>query len=116
MHTVVETAPYLNAAKEAGMSREEMDAVVTLIAENPSAGVQIAGTGGCRKLRVPRPGQGKSGGYRLITFYSGPKTPVFVLTVFTKNEKANLSKADQNALSALTKRLVKGYLRSREGS
>ena len=91
------------------MSRQEMEAVVTLLAENPMAGVQIAGTGGCRKLRIPKPGRGKSGGYRVVSFYSGPDLPVFLLSVFAKNERENLTKAEQNALAALTKELVSRY-------
>jgi hypothetical protein len=35
----------------------------------------IAGTCGCRKLRLPGRGKGKSGGYRVVTFYSGVDIP-----------------------------------------
>ena len=109
MHTVVETASYLNAAKAAGMSEEETAAVAALLAANPSAGAPMAGTGGCRKLRIAKPGQGKSGGYRVVTFYSGENIPVFLLTVFGKSEKDNLTKAERNALLALTTDLVSSY-------
>ncbi len=76
MHTVIETSSYLADAKAAGMTEKERDAVVTLIADNPEAGDQISGTGGARKVRIAGRGKGKSGGYRVVTFYSGPDVPV----------------------------------------
>jgi hypothetical protein len=105
MQTVIETAAYIAAAKDAGMSEAEMVAVVDLIAANPEAGDIMPGCGGARKLRVAKPGKGKSGGYRVITYFAGADVPAFLLTVFGKNEKANLDKAERNALAALTKRL-----------
>lgn len=106
MQTIIETAAYIAAAKEAGMTADEMTAVANLVAANPEAGDIMQGCGGARKLRVAKPGQGKSGGYRVITYFAGDTFPAFLLTVFGKNEKANLSKADRNALAAITKRLT----------
>lgn len=106
MQTVIETTAYVAAAKDAGMSDDEMTTVVNTIAANPEAGDIMPGCGGARKLRVAKPGKGKSGGYRVITYFAGTNRPVFLLTVFGKNEKANLSKADRNALAGLTKRLT----------
>lgn len=88
------------------MSDEERSAVVDTVAVNPTAGEIMPGCGGARKLRVAKPGKGKSGGYRVITYFGGDDVPVFLLTVFGKNEKANLNKAERNALAALTKRLA----------
>lgn len=106
MQTVIETNAYIAAAKDAGMSAEEMAAVVDRIAADPEAGEIMPGCGGARKLRVAKPGRGKSGGYRVITYFPGVTHPVFLLTVFGKNEKANLTKAERNALAAMTKRLT----------
>lgn len=105
VHTVIETNAYLAAAKNAGMAVEEQVAVIDLIAANPQIGDIMPGCGGARKLRFARAGMGKSGGYRVITYYGGDDIPVFLLTLFGKNERANLAKAERNALAALTKRL-----------
>ena len=75
------------------MSRDEIDVLVDFVAGNPEAGAIIQGTGGCRKIRVAGRGRGKSGGYRVVTFFTGPDLPVFLLTVFGKGEKDNLSAA-----------------------
>jgi len=45
----------------------------------------------------------------VITFYSGGGFPVFLLTVFGKGERSDLSKAERNALAHLTKVLVESY-------
>lgn len=106
MHAVFETHAFRRAAAHAGMSEDEIAALVGYLAGNPDAGDVIAGTGGCRKLRRAARGKGESGGYRTITFYSGAKMPVYLLTVFGKGEKANLSDAECNALRTLTKALA----------
>lgn len=111
MHAVCETKAFQAAAADAGMSRVEIDNVVEILARDPEAGDVMAGTGGCRKLRFAGRGKGKSGGYRVVTFFTGPDLPVFLVTVFGKGERANLSKAERNGLAALTKILVADYRR-----
>lgn len=106
VHTVIETPAYLAAAKEGGMGDVERQAVVDLIAVNPEAGDIMPGCGRARKLRVARPGGGKSGGYRVISYYAGADVPVFLLTVFAKNMKSNLTKAGQQTFSTAVKLLT----------
>ncbi len=89
------------------MTAAEREAAVQTIAANPQAGELIIGTGGCRKLRLAGRGKGKSGGYRLITFYVDNRAPAFLLTAFSKGERSDLSQKERNALSELTKTLVK---------
>ncbi len=113
MQSVIETNAYLAAAKDVGMSAEEQQMVVDLIAANPEAGEIMPGCGGARKLRVARPGGGKSGGYRVITYYAGIDVPTFLLTVFGKNEKANLTKGERNALTTFTKTLTDSLRRKK---
>lgn len=102
MQAVIETEAYLRAAKDAGMSVEEMAAAVDLVAGNPEAGDVMQGTGGVRKARLAGRGKGKSGGYRIVYYFGGGDIPVFLLTVFGKGEKANLTQGERNALRALT--------------
>ena len=111
MQTVIETRTYIKAAIRAGLTEAEMVVIVELIAARPDAGVAMQGTGGCRKVRVAGRGKGKSGGYRLITFYSGPDMPAFLLTVFSKGDADNLTKSECNALAILTKELIASYRR-----
>jgi hypothetical protein len=53
--------------------------------------------------------KGKSGGVRAITFFSGQTMPVFLVTVFGKSQKVNLSKAERNALKSITVQIVETY-------
>jgi hypothetical protein len=52
---------------------------------------------GLIKQRVPRSGQGRSGGWRTIIAYRSGKRAVF-LYGFAKNRQANVGKADERDL------------------
>lgn len=109
MHTVAETKAFCRQAYDAGMSEDEIADLVDYIAANPTAGDEIPGTGGCRKLRWPGKGKGKRGGLRTITFFSGEQMPVFLVTVFAKGEKVTLTEREKQALAVFTKTLVAEY-------
>lgn len=109
MHTVAQTKAFDNAAANAGMSAQEIEDLISYLAENPMAGDEMEGTGGCRKLRVAGRGKGKSGGYRTVTFYSGESMPVFLITVFGKGEKSNLTAREKSAIKSLTKAIAAEY-------
>lgn len=72
----------------------------------------MAGTGGARKLRFKRPGTGKSGGYRIIYYHAGEDIPLFLLNVFTKGDRSNLSRAEQNTLRAILSDLADTHRRN----
>ena len=74
------------------------------------SGDLIEGTGGVRKLRWARDGRGKSGGVRVIYHFHGDAMPLYLLTMFAKNEQANLSKAERNELATLFDLLVQIWL------
>ncbi|HEX7751978.1 MAG TPA: type II toxin-antitoxin system RelE/ParE family toxin [Novosphingobium sp.] len=78
-----------------------------LYRRQPEAGVSLGG--GLRKVRIAREGGGKSGGYRTIHVFGGAHVPLFLVTVFAKNEKDNLSRSEQTELIALSKALLAHY-------
>ena len=106
--TVVETRSYQKRASKL-MSREEQFEAITMIARDPECGVVMRGTGGIRKARFSIRGRGKSGGVRLIYYFHNLQIPVFLLTVFAKNEKANLSAEERSTLKVLAQKLTKAY-------
>lgn len=106
MQTVVELPEFLRRAK-AIMTDDERVSLVNYIAANAESGVSLGG--GLRKVRIPREGRGKSGGYRTIYVVGGRHLPIFLITVFAKNEKGNLTKAEQAAAVELSKELVATY-------
>ena len=104
--TVVELDTFLKRAK-AIMSDAERMAIVSFLAANPEAGVSLGG--GLRKVRIQRPGTGKSGGYRTLYVFGGITMPLFLVTVFAKNEKDNLNKTEQLVAVELSKLLIATY-------
>jgi len=110
MHTVVETSAYL-AHAERLFTPEERTAVVDRVATDSECGVLIPGGGGIRKVRFAFGGRGKSGGARVIYFLAGEELPVFLLAVFAKNEKSDLTPKERDTLAASVKAMVWNYRR-----
>lgn len=80
------------------MADDEVVRLKNYLAEKPDAGVLIQGTGGARKFRFAKPGKGKSGGYRVVTYYTADDIPVFLMDVYAKGEKINLSAKERAEL------------------
>jgi len=100
MHTVVEMPAYLKAAKQCGMTDQEMKLAVDTVSATPVVGDLIVNSGGLRKIRLAGRGKGKSGGYRIITYYASKEDePVFLVWVFSKGDTGNLSDAQVKQLS-----------------
>lgn len=106
--TVVETPEFI-ARTDRLMSDEDRQELIDHLARNPTAGDVIQGTGGVRKLRWGLEGRGKRGGARIIYFFHSVDVPLFALTAFAKNERADLSQKERNAFRKLTKLLVETY-------
>lgn len=64
-----------------------------------------------RKVRSAGRGKGKSGGYRVITFVTGPTLPVLLITGHGKGAPANPSEAERNAPASRTKAPVEACRR-----
>jgi hypothetical protein len=107
--TVIELPGFIADARAAGIGDEERARIIDRLAWNPLAGDLIPGTGGARKVRFAGRGRGKSGGYRVITYYGGDDVPLFLLTVYAKGERADLTPAERNALRAELAGLADGY-------
>jgi hypothetical protein len=105
MHTVVEVPEFIRRA-DGLLSPGERQQLVSYLAEFPQAGVLIEGAGGVRKLRWAREGMGKRGGVRVIYYFHSERMPLYLLTAFGKNERADLSMAERLALGKLAKRLA----------
>lgn len=108
--TVIETPEFLQAAAHI-MDAEERHSLVDYLAHNPRAGDLIPGTGGVRKLRWALQGRGKRSGARVIYFYYNDAIPLFALTAYAKNERADLDQATRNDFRRLTEILISRYSR-----
>ena len=66
----------------------------------------------CASCGWGRGAQGKSDGVRVICYVHSDLMPLYLLTLFAKNEKANINKAERNALAGLVELLVQIWLES----
>lgn len=108
--TIAELPEYIRRSNEL-ISEVERKSVIDYLAAHPRAGNIMEGTGGIRKLRWSRGNRGKSGGVRIIYYYyHDERIPLYLLTIFGKNERTNLSKAERNNLAKLVDGLVKTAL------
>jgi hypothetical protein len=110
--TVVETPFFLRKAADL-LDEEAMAELVTFVGSNPEVGEVISETGGVRKLRWPARGKGKRGGVRVIYYFHSETFPLMLLTVYAKNQKANLTKAERNDLKKLVPLLVTSFAKGR---
>lgn len=106
--TIAELPEFSRRAKPL-ITEEELDELIEYLAIHPQAGVIMQGTGGVRKLRWAREGKGKSGGVRVIYYIHDENLPLFLLTIYGKGQKENLSKAECNDLARLVKVLSSTY-------
>ncbi|WP_333482166.1 type II toxin-antitoxin system RelE/ParE family toxin [Buttiauxella sp. WJP83] len=65
-------------------------------------GDTIKNTGGCKKLRWNRPGTGRRGGVRVIYYAVTRKGKLYLLTVYAKNVKDDMTEAEKSVLKRLT--------------
>lgn len=66
--------------------------------QNPKIGDVIQGTGRLRKMRFSFEHRGKSGSTRICYVDFESREIIYLLAVFAKNQKENLSKAERNIL------------------
>jgi len=99
--TVAEIDTFIRQSDDVWLDDERME-FVDFIARNPEAGAVIPETGGVRKVRWSRQGTGKRGGVRVIYFYHRVDAPLYLLMVYAKARKENLSGIEKKAVRALT--------------
>ena len=101
---VGETALFARQA-ESIWSNDERSAFIDFIARNPEAGDLIPDTGGVRKVRWKRQGSGKRGGARVIYFYYQADKPLYLLMVYAKAQREDISPSEKHAVQELAARL-----------
>lgn len=62
-----------------------------LLALRPDIGSLIPGSGGLRKMRWSASGHGKQGGARIIYYWMSKADTIFMLLIYAKNKKDNLT-------------------------
>lgn len=109
MITIAEVPCYIGRAEKL-LTVAERQEIIAFLAVRPKAGDLIEGTGGIRKLRWAYGGRGKSAGVRVVYYFHSNAMPLYLITLFAKNERANLTKAERNELAKLVEFLVASWM------
>lgn len=108
--SVIELPGYRRRADEL-LTVAEQDALVDLIAYDPTCGDLIPGSGGLRKVRIGRGGSGKRGGARVIYYFYNVEFPALLMALYAKNEKDDLSAREKKEFTGYAKEAVAQWQR-----
>jgi len=78
--------------------KKEYSALIISLEQAPNIGTPLGNN--CYKIRlaIKSKGKGKSGGARVITFLQIIKKTVFLLSIYDKSEKENISDKELNTI------------------
>ena len=107
IHTVVETKAFTARAKKLGLSTDELALIYDTYATTPDYGKVIRNTGGLRKGRVAKDYGGKSGGYRVFSFFADRQNPAFLFWLLDKTDEDTLTDEQEKTFKTLTMILKK---------
>lgn len=99
----IETPTFTRMVTEL-LSDDEYRELQNTLVEDPGRGDIIKGGGGIRKLRHAVQGRGKSGGVRVIYYWVKDNHQIFMLVVYPKAKKDNLTDKE----TAILREYVKG--------
>jgi len=97
--------PYFTRRITKLLNHDEYLELQNLLLDRPDVGDIIQGSSGLRKVRFGRQGTGKSGGVRVVYYWLIRKDVIFMLDVFAKNERSNLTQAQTAALRKLAQEI-----------
>jgi len=106
LYSFIETAWFTKRVSEL-LTDEEYNKLQWRLIEFPDAGNVIKGSGGIRKIRQSAKGKGTRGGARVIYYFAAENREIFMLDIYAKNEKEDLSIEQIRELRNLVKAWIK---------
>jgi len=106
--SVIEFAGYRRRASEL-LTAGQRDAVIDMVAYEPTCGDLIPGSGGLRKVRIGRDGIGKRGGTRVVYYFYNEDFPILLLALYAKNEKGDLTAGEKREFAASMREIVRQW-------
>ncbi len=89
-----------------GFTDDDLKTLEEILLKDPKTGKTIQGTGGLRKIRIPYNGSGKRSGGRVIYVDLEVKECIYLLDVYVKNEKSDLTDKQRKLLKRLVELLA----------
>ena len=99
--TFIQTKEFSSRWDRLGFSDDDLRRLELDLMTNPDKYPVIQGTGGLRKARFAFEHQGKSGGVRVCYVDFVVKEIIYLITVYPKSEKDNLSKNERNEIKKM---------------
>jgi hypothetical protein len=97
--------PTFSRLLSALLDDDEYRELQNVLVDDPGRGDLIKGGGGIRKLRHALPGRGKSGGVRVIYYWVKNDHLVYLLVVYPKSSKDDLTDKETAVLRDFVKEL-----------
>lgn len=102
MNRIFKEVPSFTAKWNAlGLTDDDLRLLENILLKNPKTGDTISGTGGLRKIRIPVEDTGKRGGGRVIYIDIELKECIYLLDVYAKKEKQDLTTKERQMLKKL---------------
>ena len=99
--TFIQTKEFSKNWDRLGFNDDDLRRLELELLKNPKTGKIIPGTGKLRKMRFAYENAGKSGSTRVCYVDFLIEETIYLITVYPKNEKDNLSKAECNAIKKM---------------
>lgn len=97
--------PHFTEIIDQHLADDEYGALQWFLALQPTVGDIISKTGGARKARWSSSGQGKRGGLRVIYFYHKRERQIWMLTIYSKSRKKDLTSNDTKLLKSIVQEI-----------
>jgi len=97
---ILETSVFTRQVQDL-LSDEEYRKLQAALVGKPTLGPLIRGSGGLRKVRWALPGKGKRGGVRVIYYWAAREEQLFMLLMYSKSERDDLTPSQLRLLRKL---------------
>ena len=105
VRTFIQTREFSSNSNSSFLKSSSLNPSLSQFLENSDLHPVIKGTGGLRKIRIPFANEGKSGSARVCYVDFVVQEVIYLITVYSKNEKENLSQAERNGIKSLIEQL-----------
>ena len=105
---ILETHFFIKQVKKENISENDIDVCKKELKKNPEIGDIIPQSGGLRKVRVSIDGKGKRGGARIVYLYIISGSCIYLLHIYKKTRKENITNDELKTLRKLSRILIEG--------
>ena len=103
--TFIQTNEFSRNWDELGFDDEDLRKLELELLKNPQSGSVVRGTGRLRKMRFSFPDKGKSGSVRVCYVDFVIQEAIYLVTVYSKKVKDNLTQTERNNIKKMIKLL-----------